>query len=113
MRNQSKWVGAVVVLAVAAGIVAYAQTYGGGMLPAPNPDVGRFVLFQGHYAVVDEATGSWKADSSYVKGMFRLDTATGEVWEYVVRYQPDQFNNNLHEIREWTRLENAEYVYRD
>ena len=113
MKNHSKWAGASIVLAVAVGVVAYAQTYSGGIMPAPNPDIGRFCLFQGHYAVVDEASGGWKADSSYVKGLFKLDTATGEVWEYVVRYQADQFNNNLHEIREWTRLENAAYVYRD
>ena len=69
-----------IAVVVVAGVIATMAMWGGAS-PAPRPaetsEVGRYQLISGHYQHLTPS----KRDS--VAGLFKIDTRTGRVWEYV------------------------------
>jgi hypothetical protein len=59
-------------------------------------DINRYQLFQGYYYVMDATTSTLKED----KAIFKIDTATGQVWMYYVSL------NSTGATYEWIKVGN-------
>ena len=54
---------------------------------APLGEVGRFQLTSGQYTVLIK-DGRNAKDMQYLPGLFKIDTATGQVWRYMETIDP-------------------------
>lgn len=98
-------VGALVVVAWAAW--AQNQTV---KRAAPDKDSpgGRFYLYQGSYVVIEEDINR-KRGLFYNDGLFKIDSATGDVWEFTVRAEEQQ-NHDILERRKWVKLRDEDVM---